>query len=383
MPDIHLPIGTSSVHRLIACPASFSRSKEAPKGNSSSAADEGTLLHTVMEEVYQNDVDAIDQVGKTKYKHLVFTQDMMDAQVTPAIEATEALLDTIDAEELVLEQFVQYIPELVGGTLDMIAVSADEKTLLLNDYKFGFNAVAPEGNSQILLAALAARVDPKTARLFVKAEKFVAGITQPKVYFNKSATWEFTKTDIDEFEDRLIAALNLSEGDSPPAMTGSHCQWCPAAPFCDEKMLSARGALVINPKDSTKLAEAMSVVAELEAWTKQVRALSHDLLEKGGQVEGWKLVQKRATRVWNDKEAVEDKVRKAKKIKLTEGFDSKLKSPAQLEKVCKAKGIDFKPFGTFISSVSSGTTLAAASDKRPEVGVPLIPERLLKLVAES
>ena len=134
MPDIHLPIGTSTVGRLIACPASLSRSKAAPPQGSSGAADEGTLLHTVMENYYQHDMALEDQVGVTTYAGLVFDKDMLNEQVKVAVAATESLLDLVDADELVLEQFVQYIPDLAGGTLDMIGVSADQKTLLLNDY---------------------------------------------------------------------------------------------------------------------------------------------------------------------------------------------------------------------------------------------------------
>ena len=58
-------------------------------------------------------------------------------------------------------------------------------------------------------------------------------------------------------------------------------------------------------------------------------------------------------------------MRKAKKIKLEQGFDYKLKSPAQLEKVCKELGVDFKQYDKLISKVTTGTTLALESDKRP------------------
>jgi hypothetical protein len=383
MPDIHLPIGTSSVHRLIACPASYQRSKKAPKGGSSAAADEGTLLHTVMEKYYDLNIDPDDQVGDTKYKKLTFTQDMFNEQVDPAIVATEKLLDGIDADELVLEQFVQYIPDLCGGTLDMVAVSADEKTILFNDYKFGFNKVKAEGNSQILLAALAASIDPATAHLFTKAEKFIGAITQPKAYGDTSDTWEFSKEELNVFEDRLIAAVDLSELDEPPADTGSQCQWCPAAPYCPEKKLLARSALVLDKTDSTQLAEAMLLVEDVEAWAKAVRKAAHEALERGGNVEGWKLVAKRASRVWADSTAVETKIRNAKKLKLDEGFTLKLKSPAQLEKVCKEKKIPFAPFADMAVMFSSGNTMAAASDKRPAVGVAAIPDSMLKLMEGS
>jgi len=48
----------------------------------------------------------------------------------------------------------------------------------------------------------------------------------------------------------------------------------------------------------------------------------------------------------------------------------KLKSPPQMEKVCKTKKVDFKKYEDLFSSVSSGTTMAHADDKR-EAALPI------------
>mgnify|MGYP003668026212 FL=1 len=379
----HLPIGTSKVSRIIKCPASLSRSEKAPEQVAGSAATEGSLLHLVMENLYDSDISAADQIGKTEYKDLVFTKEMLVEQIDPAFAAMEKALDLVDADELVIEQFVEYIPDLCGGTLDLMALSEDKKTLLLADYKFGFNGVKAEGNSQILLAALAASVDPATSALFLKAEKFVGAIIQPKVYGDEPSTWEFTKAEVDAFEDELIKAIDSSELETPPAKSGSHCVWCPAAPYCPEKKLLARSALVLSKDNSEQLAEAMAMVDEVEAWAKAVRKAAHSALDRGGKVAGWKLVAKRASRVWADAAAVETRIRNAKKLKLTEGFEMKLKSPAKIEKLCKEKGIPFQPFADMAVMYSSGNTMAAEKDKRPAIGVKEIPDNVLELVAES
>ena len=379
----HLPIGTSKVSRIIKCPASLSRSDKAPEQVAGSAATEGSLLHLVMENLYDSDASAADQIGKTKYKDLVLTAEMVAEQIDPAIAAMEKALDLVDADELVIEQFVEYIPDLCGGTLDLMALSEDKKTLLLADYKFGFNGVKAEGNNQILLAALAASVDPATSALFLKAEKFVGAIIQPKVYGDEPSVWEFTKAEVDAFEDELIEAIDSSEDERPRASSGSHCTWCPAAPYCPEKKMLARSALVLSKDNSEQLAEAMAMVDEVEAWAKAVRKAAHSALDRGGKVEGWKLVAKRASRVWADAGAVETRIRNAKKLKLTEGFEMKLKSPAKIEKLCKEKGIPFQPFADMAVMYSSGSTMAAEKDKRPAIGVKEIPDNVLELVAQS
>ena len=382
MPDIHLPIGTSSVHRVMACPASYQRGKVAPRGNTSGAASEGTMLHTVMEAVYADDKEAKDLVGDTFNDDLTFTEDMRIDQILPAIAATEKLLDLIDADELVLEQFVQYVPDLVGGTLDMIAVSADEKTLLLNDYKFGFLTVSPENNKQILLAALAASVDPKTKHLFDKAEKFVGAITQPKAYGDTAPTWEFTKDDLKTFEEKLKVALTYAESDVPPAESGSHCKFCPASPFCPEKKLAAQGALVLNLNDAEQLSAVLDMVDELDMFIKSAKSLAHDLLEKGANIPNYKLVQKRASRVWAEPEVVETIIRNAKKMKIADAYTMKLKSPAQIEKLCKTLELPYTKFEEQQVKISSGTTMVHESDKRPPVGKTVVPANLIALTAK-
>jgi len=117
---------------------------------------------------------------------------------------------------------------------------------------------------------------------------------------------------------------------------------------------------------------------ELEGWIKAVKKLAHEQAEAGVKIEGYKLVNKRATRVWNDVEAVMKKVRLAKKLKINEACDIKLKSPPQLEKLCKTKKVDFKNYSDYITAVSTGTTLVKEDDKRPEA----LPNLALKALAD-
>jgi len=58
----------------------------------------------------------------------------------------------------------------------------------------------------------------------------------------------------------------------------------------------------------------------------------------------------------------------------------KLKSPPQLEKKCVELGVDFESYGEYISCVSSGTTVAPASDKRKEA-LPMQKLALLNALA--
>ena len=182
------------------------------------------------------------------------------------------------------------------------------------------------------------------------------------------------------FEDELLIALEEAKRDEPPAASGSHCKFCPASPFCPEKKLAAQGALVLNINDAEQLSAVLDMAEELEAFLKSAKSLAHDLLEKGASIPNYKLVQKRASRVWAEPEIVEDIIRKAKKMKIADAYVMKLKSPAQIEKLCKTLGLPYDKFEDHQVKMSSGTTLVHESDKRAPVGKEVVSENLLALV---
>jgi RecB family exonuclease len=364
---IHLKYGGSIAARTMGCPAWHRLSAEVPKGvgGSNPAADEGTLLHNCMEEVYSvEDADPLNFIGVREYNGITLTRDMVDEKLTPAIEAVEKIFEQHDIADWQCEPFVQ-IDEDIGGSIDLLAISADKKTVVVLDYKFGYHSVSVENNAQLLFYALAAATDKKTRDWFDSAEKIVLAVVQPNEDGDTLQTFDVTMDDVDNFETKYLAAVEASEDPQSVATAGAWCKYCPAHATCPVKTGAALKATRVNTITADRLAEYLPLAEEVLAWAAEVQKMAHEQLELGLAIKGYKLVAKRAMRVWNDTDAVEDKIRKAKKIKLEEGFDLKLKSPAQLEKVCKRKGIDFDSYTDYISSVSSGTTLAKESDPRP------------------
>jgi hypothetical protein len=113
-----------------------------------------------------------------------------------------------------------------------------------------------------------------------------------------------------------------------------------------------------------QIALQLSQADMIEDYIKDLRALATQMLENGQPVPGFKLVAKRGTRQWAD----EDKVVKwadKNKLDIADVWESKLKSPAQLEKVLKKNKIELP--SELVVSVSSGSTLAPESDSRPAV----------------
>ena len=104
----------------------------------------------------------------------------------------------------------------------------------------------------------------------------------------------------------------------------------------------------------------MANVPLLEAWIAEVKSLALRMLEDNVPVSGYKLVPKRASRVWVDEQKARDHL-------LAQGLEesdiTELRSVAQIEKAFKKRKIEMPE----VVSVSSGNTIAPESDPRSAV----------------
>jgi hypothetical protein len=382
MPIKHLTYGGSTIARTIACPGWASLAKQMPRqeGRASDAAEEGTALHDAMEWI----MGRFDR-NPTFCKGLFFnsveiTAEMIDERLWPAYAAIRELMYTYDVpdKDIKLEPFVQIIPDLAGGSIDVLARSRDGKTIIVADYKFGYMPVDVAFNKQLLFYALCADADPLTSNWFAKAENIVLAIIQPAVPGGEdeddgedddyqAATWATDISMLDTFEDIVAKAVAEAEGDSPKFEAGDHCRFCPAEVICPIKTGEAQLAAKLPAIAIETIDTYMPMLASIEKWIAAVREMALSQLQKGAAVEGFKLVNKRPTRVWTNSTEVQDMLRKNRKFKVADIYAQTLKSPAQMEKVLKAKKIDDTMITDYIVSVSSGVTMAPAGDKREAV----------------
>lgn len=369
----HCKYGGSTAKRTLSCPRWHSLAEEAPKPKTSRAAALGNALHDIIEAcLLDADLDPYYFVDKT-VKNVLITRDNIRFKILPAIEAFEQLMDEHDIDKYWTEIFAD-IDEDIGGTADLLGLSADGKTLVVGDYKSGDGImVEPEENEQALFYAMCMFLDRKERfkEAFKHVEKVVVAIVQPTD--RKPAVleqWVTTPERVDEFTDAYFTAVELADVGTTEPSAGDHCTFCPAHAFCPAKKELVE--VLDGPQPLTlkmaELSEALSIASQLETWIKAVRQTAHEQLEKGEKVEGYKLVPKRASRVWTNTEEVMQKVSALRKIKKDDAVDTKLKSPAQLEKLCTEHDVDYdKVFAPFVTMVSSGNTLAKATDPRAEV----------------
>jgi hypothetical protein len=332
-----------------------------PPKPSSKYADEGTLLHNVMDLILTTNQTPESFVGM-EYEGIKLTQELIDEKVYPALRA----LDDIDPNkemEYATETrvgFGDFLPGVFGST-DLLGRIGRRAFIL--DWKFGSGvAVDAADNPQLMFYAAAAMRTPEVQWVFDEVEEIECIIVQPP----SVKRWVTTTKRIKAFEQELAMAVKISQLPDAPIKTGDHCRWCAAKPTCP-KMTGAVDralAVAVGDIDVMQISRYLAKADMLEQWVTDLRALAHTMLEAGVVVPDWKLVAKRATRQWVDED-------QALVAMMNEGLPedelivSKVISPAQAEKVLKKHGKQLP--ADQVVAVSSGSTLVAESDPRPAV----------------
>jgi hypothetical protein len=379
----HLDIGGSSFDRTFACAGWLNASKGIHKNPAGPAARMGSMHHEVQETCRKEDKipeELIGLVYKEDGAHLEFTDDHLDLSEI-GYDAVDALLDEHDVDLMEIEPFVQIIPDVAGGSIDLLGVSHDRTVMVEIDYKFGRVKVNPKSNKQMLFYLMCARHDPITADLFKGVKKFIVAIVQPQCK-GVTFTWECSLAELDAFEKEALEKIALAQTEDAPRSPGPHCKYCPAAPYCDAKKYKVDEALLITPTHKKELQAAADIVEEVEEWVNAVKSELYAQVERGAKIKGWKLVEKIAKRTWIDPGHAETELIDAG-VPSSEVFTMTFKTAPQIEKVLKQyKDIEFD-FDSFVEKKSSGHTLAPEADGRDAITTTGAPENLKKLMAKK
>jgi hypothetical protein len=355
-------VGGSTAKRVIACPGSVKLCQQMPAKPSSRYADEGTLCHNIMNAVLMDDRRPEDFLGNT-LNGVEVTEDLLENKVRPALRA----LDEIDPHrEMAYEcetvvGFGDALPN-VFGSADLLGRIGSRGVVL--DWKFGDGVdVEVEDNPQALFYAAAAMRTPGAKWVFAGATEIECIIVQPTAH-TPVKRWLTTLDRIRGFEYQLFAAVKDALGPDPSMATGDHCRWCAAKPVCPLLNGAADRALAaqINALDAAGIGEMLTKADLLEQWITDLRALAFQMMEQGAAVPGYKLVPKRATRQWVDPEQARAAL-EGIGLDQTELMETKLLSPAQVEKVLKKRKLAMPD--DLIVAISSGNTLATEDDPRP------------------
>jgi hypothetical protein len=353
-------VGGSTAKRVMNCPGSVALCAKMPPKPSSKYADEGTLLHNVMDLILTTNQTPESFVGM-EYKDIKLTQELIEDKVYPALQ----LLDQVDPKkemEYATETrvgFGDYLPDVFGST-DLLGRIGSRAIIL--DWKFGSGvAVDAEENPQLMFYAAAAMRTKESQWVFDGATEIECIIVQPP----EIKRWVTTPERIKAFENELKVAVQIAQKPNAPLENGDHCRWCAAKPVCPKMTGAVDRAikLQIEALDVVHIGGYLKNADMLEQWITDLRALAHQVLESGKEVPGWKLVAKRATRQWVDEELAAKAL--AQDMSQDELYTKKLLSPAQAEKILKKAKKELP--ASHVVAISSGSTLAPVDDPRPAV----------------
>jgi hypothetical protein len=267
------------------------------------------------------------------------------------------------------------------GTADFVAYTPLTKTLHVVDLKYGQGVVVEvKGNPQLRYYALGASI----AHPELDIETVQITIVQPRVsHVDGPIRHEMIDyLDLIGWSSELFAAAQRTTEPDAPLNAGSHCRWCPARAQCPERQEHALAVAqqefsVIEPArpftppapqliPDEQFFTMLGQLDVLDDWMRAMRERANDMLNRGEEVPGFKLVARRATRQWVDPVTVAQDLLAAGNTddEIYEPRD--LKSPAQIEKL-----IGKKKFKTELADAvfkkSSGLTMVPASDARPAV----------------
>ena len=352
-----LIVGGSTSKRVMQCPGSVALAAAAPPQRPSAYADEGTLLHTTIAHCLLEDGPPEAYIGLS-YGTATLTQELIDEKILPAL----ALFDGLDPDRVMDYQiearvgFGDYLPG-VFGSADVIGRIGNKAMVI--DWKFGSGVmVEAENNEQLMFYAAAAARTEATRWAFAGATEVELVIIQPP----QVRRWTTTLDRLRAFEVELRAAVRLAQEPKAPLRAGSWCKWCPASATCPQ--LTGEVDRTIRTRlqeiDPAQIGELLAKAEALETWLEEARGLASQMLTAGVSVPGYKLVQKRATRVWANEDAAEDWLRSDCGATADQVYETKMRSPAQIEKTMKLK---LPP--ELVSAVSSGLTMVRDSDPRP------------------
>ena len=323
MPTEHSNVmGGSTAAQRINCPGSYQLEAKMPEKGTSEFAERGSMLHAAMElmvvadPITDEELEKFcsDMIGQTfDFDTDPIDQELINTKILPAWEAWNRVVKEWELDDWFIEQRLSFGDEVPGafGTADILAIDKQRRLHIL-DWKFGDGVPVPvEGNMGLGFYAGAALydADEEVEAMFAEITGVVLHIVQPRVASGDDPlqSWETTEEWVEYLVDMAAEAVKLAQSEEPPLKAGSWCRWCSAKATCPQQKNVAAEALSKTPDamDGVELGKLMKMADQLKPWIAHVYELAQQELEKGAAIPGYKLVNKRASRVYTDTEQVE------------------------------------------------------------------------------
>lgn len=378
----HSKYGASSAHRWLNCPGSIKLSEEIPVSNTSVYAKEGTAAHKLAEICLTT-----DRFVQDPELYLGTIVDNSDVTVNlEMVDAVEIYLNYVlkKSSRISTTRFVEtrfdlsHIHKGMFGTNDCCIYDSLLETLEVIDFKYGAGiSVSPEENEQLKFYGLGAALTHKLPN----DAKVVLTIVQPRALGDAIKSWQTTAGYLYDFATELQEGVDKTRQKNAVLKTGDWCKFCPAHAVCPkvqevaletaQATFTQEGLQLSNPEEVCEkkildISKVLEIAPLVASWFKAIESYAYNLALTGKSIEGYKLVKKRANRVWkyetDELERIFANSNGGKIDKLNWFTEPKIKSPAQMEKIFDKDFIQ-----NLCETPEAGYTLVPSSDKRLEV----------------
>ena len=351
----HSDYGGSNGDRWLNCALTTSLSKKVPRRPAGPAAEHGTAQHEVMEQLLLDPEKEPKQFLGTKMSNGIVIDETHIGAIETALDAYLEIEATYPNATLLAAERRVTLTEEAFGTADSLMVEGKRGAVI--DFKFGQVEVSSDGEQGMIYAAYARKSIPE----FAAVEEIECYIIQPafEPVIDKTV---YPSAVLDRFETTIFTAIKASKAPNPLPVEGEWCKWCDAKLVCPAKIGPLKTLTAPNHiLDLAELGQQALKIRGWKKWLEEAEERLHHELEHGTQIPGWKLVNKRAVRVWkSEPEAI--LAMKRLNISPDKYMITSLVSPAKAEELLKKKTVD-----ELTNKVSSGTTIAPLDDKRPAV----------------
>lgn len=371
----HAKLSASGSKRWMSCPPSAILEQQFEDEQSPYAA-EGSFAHSLAElclRLYLGDITdkQFENLLQKRRADPFFTKEMADyvqGYVDIAIEKINAARAISKDAVVLLEQkldFSPWVPEGFG-TGDLVLI-ADGKCEIV-DLKYGKGVpVSAEENTQMRLYALGAI---NQFDCLYDIHEITTTIAQPRLDNVSSQTLtvaELLAWAEAEVKPKAQLAIN-GQGEFCP---GDHCKFCKARFTCraraEENLKLAaydfRDPFLLAPAE---IANILGKAEQLAAWVADVQKYALDQAENHGVTfPGWKLVEGRSNRKYDDEDAIA-------KVLIQAGytedqiFEKKLLGVTKMTEVIGKKAFS-QLLDQYIVKPPGKPVLVPESDKRPAI----------------
>lgn len=384
----HSSLGASVAHRWMNCPGSV-RLSEGIESPSSIYAREGTAAHALAETCLRKNETVHDYMGriirvfdngtsilkpgaaKSSESDFEVDEEMAEA-VGVYLETVRADLETSQGALEVEKSFSldSIFPDMgMFGRNDAL-IGEPWGALRVYDYKHGAGvSVNVENNPQLLYYALGAYLEQDYADVEIvivqpRAPHVDGAVRRQRIAPEELMRWAK--------EELFPAALRTREPDAP-ALPGAWCRFCPALATCrayaEHVMVIAKSDFtMINPPSPDALSwdevlKIMGAADVIRGWLDSIFLRAQRQLENGGDLPGWKLIQRKSNRRWSDEAGLAKTLWKWRELGI---YKKSLLSPAAMEKLMVKLGAEVQ-LEDFWEKPDAGVTIVPESDRRPAV----------------